>query len=429
MPPSRLAPAHRLLTEALDGLRAGASSGATDDELLSILTLCEGVTRQLDQLAVGTVATLQRRGVFTERGYKNPAGALADLIGWEHWEARRRVVAAEHVCPRVGLDGAALPAKLPVTAEVFAAGQAGLRHVEVVAKLLASPAATRLTPEVWAGAEAELADKATVYTPNELLAYGTALVDTLDQDGPEPDDRPPAQVNELTLQPNRGRGGGTLKGRFDDAALYDAIASVIDAKAKPLTADDERSPAQRQAEALAEVCGYVLDHGDVPERGGRRPHLNVIIRLEDLENRACSAMLDFGGTLTPESLRMLACDCAVIPIVMNGKGQPLDVGRITRTIPDGLRRAVVARDLGCAYPGCNRPPSWCEVHHILEWENDGETKLDNCAMLCRVHHRLLHHSEWQVRIHDGVPEFIPPAWIDPEQRPRRKPLPHLVDAA
>ena len=73
--------------------------------------------------------------------------------------------------------------------------------------------------------------------------------------------------------------------------------------------------------------------------------------------------------------------------------------------------------------------AWCEVHHILEWENDGETKLDNCAMLCRVHHRLLHHSEWQVRIHDGLPEFIPPAWIDSEQRPRRKPLPHLVDAA
>lgn len=92
-------------------------------------------------------------------------------------------------------------------------------------------------------------------------------------------------MNELLLTRHRGAGGGTVKGRFDDAALFDAIASVVDAKAKPLTADDDRPMGQRQAEALADVCGYVLDHGDdVPESGGRRPHLNVLVRLEDLES-------------------------------------------------------------------------------------------------------------------------------------------------
>lgn len=69
------------------------------------------------------------------------------------------------------------------------------------------------------------------------------------------------------------------------------LATVIDARAKPATGDEERTPAQRQAEALADVCGYVLDHGDVPECGGSRPHLNVIVRLEDLQNRGRSAML------------------------------------------------------------------------------------------------------------------------------------------
>lgn len=233
----------------------------------------------------------------------------------------------------------------------------------------------------------------------------------------------------MHLIPHRDGNGGRLKGRFDDAAMYDAIATVIDAKSTPRTADDDRTAAQRQAEALADVCGYVLDHGDVPECGGHRPHLNVLIRLEDLENRARAAVLDFGGGMSPESLRMLACDAAVIPIVLDGKGQPLDVGRITRTIPDGLRRAVAARDRGCAHPGCNRPPSWCEVHHIHAWEHGGATKLDNLVLLCKVHHRMLHHSEWIVRINDGVPEFVPPAWIDPDRTPRRKPLPHLVRAA
>jgi hypothetical protein len=208
--------------------------------------------------------------------------------------------------------------------------------------------------------------------------------------------------------------------------MYDAIAAVIDAKAAPLTGDDHRTAAQRQAEALADICGYVLDHGDLPARGGHRPHLNVLIRHEDLQNRARAATLDFGATLTPESLRMLACDATIIPIVMNGKGQPLDVGRATRDIPDGLHRAVTARDGGCAHPGCGRPPSWCEVHHIIPWEHGGETALHNCVMYCRIHHRMVHHTDWQVRIRDGLPEFIPPKWIDPEQTPRRKPLPHLI---
>ena len=99
----------------------------------------------------------------------------------------------------------------------------------------------------------------TDYTPSELHAWGTALVEALDQDGAEPDDRPPPQVNELFLT-RTATGGGKLKGRFDDAAMFDAIAAVIDAKAKPLTGDDDRSAGERQAEALADVCGYVLDH-------------------------------------------------------------------------------------------------------------------------------------------------------------------------
>jgi len=424
---SPVATAYRHLAAAVDELSAAAGADASDADLLSVLTLCEEVARRLDGLVVGTVATLERRGTLTERGYRSTAGALADLLGWERFEARRRVTAAEQVCQRVGLDGTALPARLAATAEVFAAGRTSLRHVEVIAKVLGTAAAERLAPDVWAGVEAQLAGKACDYPPSELHSWGTVLVDALDQDGPEPDDRSPTLVNELHI--TRNADGGRLKGRFDDAAMFDAIATIIDAKAKPLTCDDGRTAGERQAEALADVCGYVLDHGPaalLPECGGRRPHLNVLIRLEDLERRCRGAVLDFGGTLSPASLRMLACDAAVIPFVLDGTGQPLDVGRATRTVPDGLRRAVAARDRGCAHPGCDRPPSWCEVHHIREWANGGETSLGNLVMLCRVHHRQVHHSDWAVRIRDGLPEFIPPAWIDPERRPRRRPLPHLL---
>jgi hypothetical protein len=416
--------AHRLVVEAVDALAEAAGPAAAADEalsVLSVLTVCEGVARRLDQVVVGVVADLVRRGVFAERGYRDTVTALADLLGWDRAEARRRVSAAEQVCPRTGLDGSPLPARLPSTAEKFAGGSASLRHVDVISRVLGSLAARRLAPQVWAGAEAELAAHVDQYAPSELLEWGMRLVETLDQDGPEPDDRPPDPVNELHIQRFRGRPGGTLKGHYDDAAMFDAIAAVVDAHARPADADDQRSSAARNAEALADACGYVLDHGDVPSCGGRRPHLNVLVRLEDLENRARAACLDFGGGLSAESLRMLCCDAAVVPIVLDGKGQPLDVGRATRVIPDGLRRAVAARDGGCAR--CGRPASWCEIHHILAWELEGETKLANLVMLCRACHRLIHHAGWAVQLVEGRPEFYPPPWIDPLRRPRRRPPP------
>ena len=120
------------------------------------------------------------------------------------------MVAAEQVTPRTGLDGAVLPARLPATAEVFAAARVGLRHVEVIARVLGTRAAGRLSPQQWAGAEEQLAAKAELYTPTELQNWGTALVELLDQDGEEPDDRPPAQTNELFLTRLPG-GGGKLR--------------------------------------------------------------------------------------------------------------------------------------------------------------------------------------------------------------------------
>ncbi|WP_271214885.1 HNH endonuclease signature motif containing protein [Pseudonocardia halophobica] len=418
--------ARERLQQAIAQLTDTAGPSAAPDDLIAALVAYEEARRFLDRAVVDATADLQRRGVFAERGYRSPTGALSDLLGWERFEARRRVIAAENVCEQIGLDGVPLPARLPATATVFASGEAGLRHVEVIARLLDSGPARRLAPETWAGAEVQLAANAAIYTPSELHTWGTQLLEILDQDGPEPDDTPPAQLNELRLSRFRTRPGGKLTGRYDDAALFDAIAAAVDAGAAPRDADDQRSAAERQAEALAEVCAQVLSRGRLPETGGRRPQLTVTVRLEDLERRPASASLEFGGQLTPQTLRQLACDAAVIPVVLDGTGVPLDVGRVSRTVPDGLRRAVTVRDSGCAFPGCDRPPSWCEIHHVREWQHGGPTSLGNLVMLCTVHHRLIHHSHWEVRMVDGLPEFLPPSWIDRTRTPRRRPPPVLT---
>ena len=418
--------AHGLLARVVAAVEAACGPGAGDADLLSALTFCEGVSRQMERLGVTVLAGLIRRGTFAERGYASVPKALTDLLGLDWAEARRRAVVAEQAVARVGLDGAVLPAHLAATARSFAAGGCSLRSVEVIARVLASPAARRLPPEMWAAAEERLAAVADEYSPADLQAWGGALVEALDQDGPEPDDRPPAQVNELYVTRHAAGSGGRIRGRFDDPAMFAAIATAVDGHAAPRTADDQRGTGERQAEALADVCGYVLDHAEVPARGGERPHLSVVVRLEDLENRARAGCLELGGELSPEALRMLCCDARVVPVVLGGAGQPLDVGRATRVIPDGLRRAIAARDRGCAR--CGRPSSWCEIHHVVPWEAGGPTSLANCCMLCRSCHRLVHHGGWDVHLREGVPEFFPPTWIDPRRSPRGRPR-HLAPVA
>ena len=114
-----------------------------------------------------TVAVLQRRGTFTQRGQR-PVTAIADLLGVEHVEARRVVTAAEHVGPRTDLQGQVLPARLPATAAAFAAGEVGARHVEVIARLLDGRIAAKLPPQTWATIEQQLAGQASRFTPTVL---------------------------------------------------------------------------------------------------------------------------------------------------------------------------------------------------------------------------------------------------------------------
>jgi hypothetical protein len=83
-----------------------------------------------------------------------------------------------------------------------------------------------------------------------------------------------------------------------------------------------------------------------------------------------------------------------------------------------IRRAVADRDKGCTFPGCERPPKHCQAHHVVEWRDGGATAVENLALLCGRHHRIVHHTDWEIRMTDGHPEFLPPRYVDPERRPR-----------
>ncbi|MCO1659322.1 HNH endonuclease signature motif containing protein [Pseudonocardia humida] len=409
--------------DRIRAVAAGLRENGSDQHALDALAATRELTRAISQVQVEAVAVLQRSGAFAAAGHRRPDSAVASVLTVDRGRAREIVRAAEHVAARVDLQGQVLPPLLPAMAAAFTSGAASLQHVDLIARLLDSPAARRIPPYALAGIEEQIAAVADTCTPTELARFGAELVRAYDQDGAEPDDREPVQVNELRLTPLPG-GGGKISGVFTDPVRYAMIATVIDAKATPSTAQDPRSAAERNADALTEVCGFVATHGDtiLPTTAGERPHVAVTVRLADLENRARAACLDLGGTPTPAALRALCCDAKVIPNVLDGDSQPLDIGREARTIPLPIRRAIVARDHGCAHPGCDRPPSWCEIHHIKEWARGGHTKTDNLVMLCWTHHQEIHSTEWLVRIaRDGLPEFIPPAWLDKERKPRRHP--------
>ncbi len=125
-----------------------------------------------------------------------------------------------------------------------------------------------------------------------------------------------------------------------------------------------------------------------------------------------------GETISPAQARRIACDAGIVPMVLGTRSEPLDVGRLSYTVPEGMRRALVLRDQGCAFSGCTRQAGRCHAHHVHHWADGGETCLANLCLLCPFHHHLVHHGQWQVRMIDGRPWFVPPAWLDPERQPR-----------
>ncbi|MEH1164504.1 DUF222 domain-containing protein [Micromonospora sp. CPCC 205539] len=156
-------------------------------------------------------------------------------------------------------------------------------------------------------------------------------------------------------------------GRLRLAGTLDAeAAGLLRAVIDPLTAPaglDARSPGQRRHDALADVCRLALRTGELPEHGGEAAQLVVTTSYDGLTRHLRAGTLDIGLQLTPDTVRRLACDAAILPAVLGGGGQVLDVGRQRRLITGPLRRALVLRDGGCAFAGCDRPPRWCAAHH------------------------------------------------------------------
>jgi len=399
--------------------------GGDDAGLQNQIRDIESVSRMLHSVMLEAVAELDSRHIAAATGFGSTKRLLAGMLHLSAAEAGTRVAHAAALAPRRTLGGAVLAPALPNTAAALAAGEIGPGQVRVIAETMeAIPPDVSLTERE--AAEAELARYAHSFNPTSLHKIGRHILAHLDPDGSPPRDEPtptPA-AGELRWRERRdGRLG--LEG-FLEPEHGAAFRALIEQFAAPRPAaehiPDPRTTPQRHADALLEICGLARTAQDCPTTAGEPPHLSVTLPWEVLRTGLGTATLDYGTPLSAAEARQWACDAKIIPVVLGGASEPLDVGRAMRTVPLSIRRALVARDGGCAFPGCDRPPGLCHAHHCQHWIDGGDTSVDNCVLLCQTHHRQVHLTGWDITIHGGRVDFRPPAIIDPDRRPLTNPL-------
>jgi len=333
-----------------------------------------------------------RSGEAARLGGGSTVGWLADAGRLDHRHASSLVRTSRGLADR-----------LPATATALSSGDITFEHARVLTRAV-TPARVALAQSDYAGgmaqAEDDLLTVAILANPETTHRAAQSWAHTLDPQAQAMTQAQQHEARELYLDRTYD-GMLSINGRLDREAgdvLLTAIGALATPRAAPLGGlsgdTDQRTSPQRRADALTELCQQVLTAGDLPEVTGERPHLNLTVSLETLEQRAGApaAQLGHTGPVVAETARRLACDASISRIITDGKSQILDVGRRTRTIGPAMRRALVVRDGGCVHPGCDRPPSWTEGHHLKHWVDGGTTDLANLVLLCRRHHRAQHEG-------------------------------------
>jgi hypothetical protein len=447
-----------------------ADAVALADRISALLTVVRSAEAEIGSL----LAEIESRGVMDLFGYRSVARLFEHLADVPKSVAETVVKRARALAPSRTLDGTPIPAVAAATGAAAADGRLSSPMIDTIVGVM-----NQVPPEHRDDAEQHLLTFASEAGHKQVAALGARILAHLDPDGAEPDETEPATPSrELSLRRKR-TGFWELNGRFDDetgaraSALFDALAERRSTDEGP----DLRSPLERYGDAFSDAIDLALNSPELPMQAGERAHVMVAVSLADLRSGIGQAMsgdtgtisaaglAPFGtmpksggaytlrnngttapaagqaalgakpksgvgrallgdlGTISAAEARIHACDCKLIPAVLGTESELLDLGRERRLVSTPLRRALYLRDRGCTFPGCHRPPRHCQGHHIRHWADGGPTELGNLVLMCAHHHRLLHRSGWQVRIAaDGLPEFLPPVFLDKRRKPRRNNL-------
>jgi hypothetical protein len=166
--------------------------------------------------------------------------------------------------------------------------------------------------------------------------------------------------------------------------------------------ENEEEAAQRRADAVGLLAERAMEmgfgSGEATASGTRAQHYQVVLHVEpatlSADGEPGRSELEDGTRVSAETSRRISCDSSLVTVSHSADGAILDVGRKTRTIPPAIRRALEVRDRGCRFPGCGL--RFTDAHHVRHWADGGATSLENCLLLCRFHHRLVHEGGWWI---------------------------------
>jgi hypothetical protein len=413
-------------------------SGHEGDRLAQLRLVGEA-RRLLDAVGARIAGDLDRRdaAVLSEplsfrQGDRTLADTVSRVAGVPYATAQQWCSVGKAITTRTSLLGEPLPANRPGVGAALDEGKLTIEAAATISRALAQ-LAEHTTLEDQEQAEALLVQEAPELTLRQLGRLCIELGDRFDPDGVEP--REELLRRRAGLRIVRSRDGGTRWILDLDPESEGFLTAAVDARTAPrrrvefgdpddpavdpATADG-RSLRQRQLDALVGMARDSLA-GDDGQVAGMPVAMLVTVSLETLQTGIGSASI--AGVDTPVSAataRRLACQANIIPIVLGGESEILDVGRVKRLFTTGQRLAMAVRDRGCSWPGCEAPPGWCEAAHARNpWHNGGKTRLEDGLLLCSYHHHRFDNDGWTFEMRNGIPYFIPPPHIDPTGTPRR----------
>ena len=367
-----------------------------EQPLLAVLVAAVTARNLLDHVVAQAVAAAERAGIPARKHLRSGADLLTSL---------GVAPGAAHRAARVGRAAHTLPA----LTQLQRLGGVGIEFADAVGKGVAHiNNRVPLSDEDRAGVVTTLMIQT---TPSGVGKKAREIAIAKAATAPQDDGTVPvaenSDLNDMTVvQTDDGRVAVSLD---LDAVTGEELLAALDPLCRPVPlpdgTSDPRSTGRRRADAFGQIMRTYLSGSQRPMSGGVLPHVTLI-------RPAAPGFVDtlgFTGPITASTADLITCDSTVGMVTVDGAGAPLDVGRAERLFTPAIRKGLAVRDGGCAHPGCGRPVSWCDAHHITPWSSGGGTSLDNGVLLCRLHHTAVHHGGWQVYLGaDRHPWFIPP---------------------
>jgi Domain of unknown function (DUF222)/HNH endonuclease len=365
------------LMSAVEEFRSEELAGRPDAVIEEDFAELQRASEAIEAEKLRRLAEIDRRRTFERDGHLSSASWLATEFSMSWGAAREEVRVARAL------------EDMPKTREALEGGEISTGAVRVLVS------AREADPEAFRRCERELVAAARIHRIRELQRAAGYWRQAVEREHRVRDVDILHANRRLHASPTifgMVRVDGDLDPETGEALLT-AVGAIMDAESRSPDPSDRRTPAQRRADALGEVCRQWLEGADRPSVGGEKPHLTVTVDVEALregEGGGGTAELDHVGPVRPEVARRLGCDASIMRVVMAGRSEPLDVGRRTPVVPPPMRRAVIVRDRGCRFPGCDRPHPWCQAHHVVHWADGGPTAVPNLLLLCSRHHRMVH---------------------------------------